>query len=172
MMSWYFLKISLMTITQHALFYNFHTSNLIFEEIFFLKFLSMQPLLKAGTATAMETATMTAPMMTMETKAMAATCLCRRRRRHCCRRQRCALTKLLPHPLSWPQPPCCHTTNATPITLATATANTAPISALINVTVFNHQLNLNLNNNPTPIIYNQGKIIYNRRLIIYNPGKI
>jgi len=38
------LKISLMTITQHALLYNFHTSNLIFEEIFFLKFLSMQPL--------------------------------------------------------------------------------------------------------------------------------
>jgi hypothetical protein len=33
-----------MTITQHALLYNFHTSNLIFEEIFFLKFLSMQPL--------------------------------------------------------------------------------------------------------------------------------
>jgi hypothetical protein len=29
--------------TQHALLYNFHTSNLIFEEIFFLKFLSMQP---------------------------------------------------------------------------------------------------------------------------------
>lgn len=44
MMSWFFLKISLMTITQHALLYNFHTSNLIFEEIFFLKFLSMQPL--------------------------------------------------------------------------------------------------------------------------------
>jgi hypothetical protein len=34
-----------MTITQHALLYNFHTSNLFFEEIFFLKFLSMQPLL-------------------------------------------------------------------------------------------------------------------------------
>jgi hypothetical protein len=40
-----FLKISLMTITQHALLYNFHTSNLAFEEIFFLKFLSLQPLL-------------------------------------------------------------------------------------------------------------------------------
>jgi len=36
MMSRFFLKISLMTITQHALLYNFHTSNLIFEEIFFL----------------------------------------------------------------------------------------------------------------------------------------
>ena len=34
-----------MTITQHALLYNFHTSNLFCEEIFFLKFLSMQPLL-------------------------------------------------------------------------------------------------------------------------------
>jgi len=45
MMLLFFLKISLMTITQHALLYNFHTSNLIFEEIFFLKFLSMQPLL-------------------------------------------------------------------------------------------------------------------------------
>ncbi len=45
MMSWFFLKLFLMTITQHALLYNFHTSNLIFEEIFFLKFLSMQPLL-------------------------------------------------------------------------------------------------------------------------------
>ena len=44
MMTWFFLKISLMTITQHALLYNFHTSDLIFEEIFFLKFLSMQPL--------------------------------------------------------------------------------------------------------------------------------
>jgi len=33
-----------MTITQHALLYNFHTSNLIFEEIFVLNFLSMQPL--------------------------------------------------------------------------------------------------------------------------------
>jgi hypothetical protein len=37
-----------MTITQHALFYNFHTSNLIFEEIFFLKFLSMQPLVEVA----------------------------------------------------------------------------------------------------------------------------
>jgi len=35
---------SLMTITQHALLHNFHTSNLIFEEIIFLKVLSMQPL--------------------------------------------------------------------------------------------------------------------------------
>jgi len=42
----FFLKISLMTITQHALLYNFHTSNLIFEETCFLKFLSMQPPVK------------------------------------------------------------------------------------------------------------------------------
>jgi len=37
-----------MTITQHALLYNFHASNLKFEEIFFLKFLSMQPLTKGA----------------------------------------------------------------------------------------------------------------------------
>ena len=35
-------------ITQHALLYNFHTSNVIFEEIFFLKFLSLQPLFQKG----------------------------------------------------------------------------------------------------------------------------
>jgi len=39
-----------MTITQHAHLYNFHTSNLIFEEIFVLNFLSMQPLIVASTA--------------------------------------------------------------------------------------------------------------------------
>jgi hypothetical protein len=33
-----------MTITQHAHFYSFHASNFNFGEIFFLKFLSIQPL--------------------------------------------------------------------------------------------------------------------------------
>ncbi len=34
-----------MTITQHLPTYNFHTSNFNFGEIYFLKFLSIQPLL-------------------------------------------------------------------------------------------------------------------------------
>jgi len=40
-----FFDFFLMTITQHALLYNLHTSNFIFEEMFLLKFLSMQPLI-------------------------------------------------------------------------------------------------------------------------------
>ena len=37
-----------MTITQHAHIYRFHTSKFNFGEIFFLKFLSIQPLSRAG----------------------------------------------------------------------------------------------------------------------------
>ena len=81
-------------------------------------------------------------MMTMETKAMAATCLCLGRRR--CQRR--ALAKLPPHSLSWPPPHCCHATNATPNTLTTTTAKTFITPALVNVTILNHQLNLIFNN--------------------------
>jgi hypothetical protein len=39
----FFLKISLMTFTQHAHIYNFHTSNLCFKEIFCLNFYQYSP---------------------------------------------------------------------------------------------------------------------------------
>ena len=39
----FFLKICLMTITQHAHIYNFHTSNLCFKEIFCLNFYQYSP---------------------------------------------------------------------------------------------------------------------------------
>jgi hypothetical protein len=39
----FFFKISLMTFTQHAHIYNFHTSNLCFKEIFCLNFYQYSP---------------------------------------------------------------------------------------------------------------------------------
>ncbi len=46
----FFLKTYLMTITQHAHIYSFHTSKFIFGQIIVLKFLSIPPLTLLGVA--------------------------------------------------------------------------------------------------------------------------